>query len=269
MTKVAARELGQFGIRVNSVHPGGVLTRMTLEQASTYDPADGAALLESLPIDFNYVAFAVLLFFTGLTMASFGSPNRAGVMNSLPPEHRGAGSGMNTTFQNSAQVISIGVFFTLIIVGLSGTLPHNVSAGLLAHGVPRDVAERAHPERAAVPFRHRPHARDIVHGDAVGRGAGRPVPAVAQQVAGRGRAEDLGLDEGHVVGALVARAHVPVGLVTQGPVVVARIALTRAARPAGAQDSRRDVGSDGARRRRQRHPCGEDEQYGQLQGCLG
>ena len=101
------------------------------------------ALLESLPINFNYTAFAVLLFFTGLTMASFGSPNRAGVMNSLPPQHRGAGSGMNTTFQNSAQVISIGVFFTLIIVGLSGTLPHNVSAGLLAHGVPRDVAERA------------------------------------------------------------------------------------------------------------------------------
>jgi 3alpha(or 20beta)-hydroxysteroid dehydrogenase len=50
MTKVAARELGQFGIRVNSVHPGGVLTRMTLEQAGAYDPADGAALLKSLPI---------------------------------------------------------------------------------------------------------------------------------------------------------------------------------------------------------------------------
>jgi 3alpha(or 20beta)-hydroxysteroid dehydrogenase len=50
MTKVAARELGQFGIRVNSVHPGGVLTRMTLEQAGSYDPADGAALLKSLPI---------------------------------------------------------------------------------------------------------------------------------------------------------------------------------------------------------------------------
>jgi 3alpha(or 20beta)-hydroxysteroid dehydrogenase len=50
MTKVAARELGQFGIRVNSVHPGGVLTRMTLEQAGTFDPAEGAALLKSLPI---------------------------------------------------------------------------------------------------------------------------------------------------------------------------------------------------------------------------
>ena len=93
-------------------------------------------LLEALPIDFTYWVFGVILFFTGLTMASFGSPNRTGVMNSLPPEHRGAGSGMNTTFQNSAQVISIGIFFTLMIVGLASSLPHNVSAGLLSHGVP-------------------------------------------------------------------------------------------------------------------------------------
>ena len=101
------------------------------------------ALLEALPIDFTYWVFGVILFLTGLTMASFGSPNRTGVMNSLPPEHRGAGSGMNTTFQNSAQVISIGIFFTLMIVGLASSLPHNVSAGLLAHGVPPDAAERA------------------------------------------------------------------------------------------------------------------------------
>ena len=101
------------------------------------------ALLEALPIDFTYWVFGIILFLTGLTMASFGSPNRTGVMNSLPPEHRGAGSGMNTTFQNSAQVISIGIFFTLMIVGLASSLPHNVSAGLLAHGVPPDAAERA------------------------------------------------------------------------------------------------------------------------------
>jgi hypothetical protein len=64
-------------------------------------------------------------------------------MNSLPAEHRGAGSGMNTTFQNSAQVFSIGIFFTLMIVGLSSTLPHSLYQGLTAHGVPSAIANRA------------------------------------------------------------------------------------------------------------------------------
>jgi MFS family permease len=103
----------------------------------------GFAALEALPIDFTYWVFGLILFLTGIAMASFGSPNRAGVMNSLPPEHRGAGSGMNTTFQNSAQVISIGIFFTLIIVGLASALPHNVSSGLLSHGVSPAVADKA------------------------------------------------------------------------------------------------------------------------------
>jgi MFS family permease len=100
------------------------------------------ALLEFLPVNFPYWEFAVLLFLTGLTMAAFGSPNRAGVMNSLPPQHRGAGSGMNTTFQNSAQVLSIGIFFTLMIIGLMTALPANLLHGLTAHGVSPAVAER-------------------------------------------------------------------------------------------------------------------------------
>ncbi len=101
------------------------------------------ALLQLLPIDFPYWLFAILIFFTGLTMASFGSPNRAGVMNSLPAEDRGAGSGMNTTFQNSAQVLSIGIFFTLMIAGLSTSLPESLYRGLVAHGVPASAAIRA------------------------------------------------------------------------------------------------------------------------------
>jgi MFS family permease len=100
-------------------------------------------LLELLPINFSYWLFAILLFVTGLTMSMFGSPNRAGVMNSLPPEHRGSGSGMNTTFQNSAQVLSIGIFFTLLIVGLSGSLPTSLYHGLVAHGVSQSAAARA------------------------------------------------------------------------------------------------------------------------------
>jgi MFS family permease len=101
------------------------------------------ALLELLPVDFPYWLFGGLLLLTGMCMAAFGSPNRAGVMNSLPPQHRGAGSGMNTTFQNSAQVLSIGVFFTLMIVGLMVSLPGHLLHGLVAHGVPTADARRA------------------------------------------------------------------------------------------------------------------------------
>jgi MFS family permease len=99
-------------------------------------------LLELLPVDFSYPLFAAVLLLMGLSMGAFASPNRAGVMNSLPAQHRGAGGGMNQTFQNSAQVLSIGIFFTLMIVGLSATLPHSLAAGLRAHGVSAGVATR-------------------------------------------------------------------------------------------------------------------------------
>jgi MFS family permease len=97
-------------------------------------------LLEMLPVDFSYPLFAGILLLMGLSMGAFAAPNRAGVMNSLPAQHRGAGGGMNQTFQNSAQVLSIGIFFTLMIVGLSATLPHSLATGLRAHGVPAGVA---------------------------------------------------------------------------------------------------------------------------------
>src|SRR6201995_2343397 len=84
-------------------------------------------LLELLPIDFPYPAFAGILLLNGLAMGCFASPNRAAVMNSLPPEHRGAGGGMNSTFQNSAQVFSIGIFFTLMISGLAAVLPQTLA----------------------------------------------------------------------------------------------------------------------------------------------
>jgi MFS family permease len=100
-------------------------------------------LLELLPINFSYAAFGSILLLNGLSMGTFAAPNRAGVMNSLPPQHRGVGSGMNSTFQNSAQVLSIGIFFTLMIVGLSASLPATLYHGLLAHGVPQAVASTA------------------------------------------------------------------------------------------------------------------------------
>ena len=99
-------------------------------------------LLALLPVNFAYDEFAAILFLLGLSMGAFASPNRAGVMNSLPPAHRGAGGGMNQTFQNSAQVLSIGIFFSLMIVGLSSTLPSALATGLEAHGVDPATASR-------------------------------------------------------------------------------------------------------------------------------
>jgi MFS family permease len=92
-------------------------------------------LLMLLPVDFSYPVFALVLAFNGISMGLFASPNRAAVMNSLPRGDRGAGGGMNQTFQNSAQVLSVGIFFTLMIAGLAATLPAALGNGLRAHGV--------------------------------------------------------------------------------------------------------------------------------------
>ncbi len=91
--------------------------------------------LELLPVDFSYPVFAVLLFLNGAGMGLFASPNRTAIMNSLPARQRGAGAGMSTTFQNSAMVLSIGIFFSLMIIGLASGLPGALQAGLTAHGV--------------------------------------------------------------------------------------------------------------------------------------
>jgi len=99
-------------------------------------------LLIVLPVDFSYLWFALVLVLNGIGMGLFASPNSAGVMNSLPPTQRGAGAGMLATFMNSASVLSIGVFFTLMIVGLSSGLPHALQSGLVAHGVPAGDATR-------------------------------------------------------------------------------------------------------------------------------
>ncbi len=99
-------------------------------------------LLQLLPVDFVYWQFAGILLLNGIGMGLFASPNRAAIMNSLPPERRGVGAGMSATFQNSAMVLSIGVFFTLIILGLASALPSALTHGLVAQGVPRADAAR-------------------------------------------------------------------------------------------------------------------------------
>ena len=97
-------------------------------------------LLELLPVNFDYLWFGALLLLVGLGMGLFASPNQAGIMNSLPANRRGAGAGMATTFQNSALVLSIGIFFSLMILGLASTLP-----GTLDHGLSPRACRRPTP----------------------------------------------------------------------------------------------------------------------------
>jgi MFS family permease len=98
-------------------------------------------LLGLVPTDFNYVEFSAVLLFMGISFGMFASPNRAAIMNSLPARDRGAGGALNQTVQNSAQVLSVGIFFSLMIAGLAAKLPSTLSAGLHAHGVPLATAQ--------------------------------------------------------------------------------------------------------------------------------
>jgi MFS family permease len=95
-----------------------------------------------LPTDFKYAAFAGLIFVAGAGMGLFSAPNAAAIMNSVPARQRGAASGMLATFQNSGFVLSIGIFFSLMIAGLASTLPTTLTNGLTANGVPHALAAK-------------------------------------------------------------------------------------------------------------------------------
>jgi len=134
-----------FGILVAGPASGFLSDRFGARPFATGGMVGAAvsfAFLLLLPVDFSYWQFALILLLSGISMGAFASPNRAGVMNSLPPAERGVGGGMQATFQNSAQVLSIGIFFTLMILGLSSALSTDLTHGLIQHGVDPSVAAR-------------------------------------------------------------------------------------------------------------------------------
>ncbi len=95
-----------------------------------------------LPVDFTYWMFAALLAINGIGVGMFGAPNTSSIMGSVPPARRGVASGMRATFQNSGNLLSIGVFFSLMIAGLASRLPATLTSGLQAQGVPYSVAHQ-------------------------------------------------------------------------------------------------------------------------------
>ena len=163
-------------------------------------------ILAMLPYNFDYLPFALALLIMGLGNGMFSSPNAAAIMNSVPPEQRGVTSGMMSTLVNSGFVLSMGMFFTIIVVGLTGAFPSMLSAALTAANATQILpAMSAIPPTGAlfaaflgynpvhmilaralpVPARHRrtcnpcnPHRRDLVSYDACSGVHAIPCPLV-------------------------------------------------------------------------------------------
>ena len=95
-----------------------------------------------IPTNFSYWVFALVVFLNGLGGGLFAAPNTSIIMASVPAESRGAASGMRATFQNAGMVLSIGVFFSLMVAGLAGSLPGTLSSGLTDQGVPVHNAQQ-------------------------------------------------------------------------------------------------------------------------------
>jgi MFS family permease len=93
-----------------------------------------------VPVNFSYWEFALVIALNGFGSGLFASPNRAELMNSVPANARGAAGGMIATFQNSASVLSIGIFFSLMVAGLSSKLPASMFSGLTTQGIPASAA---------------------------------------------------------------------------------------------------------------------------------
>jgi MFS family permease len=117
----------KFGAKAFTVG-GSVLTAATF------------LILVFLPVNFTYWQFAVIIVLNGFGTGLFAPPNRAELMNSVPANQRGAAGGMIATFQNSASVLSIGIFFSLMVAGLASKLPASMFGGLTAQGIPASAA---------------------------------------------------------------------------------------------------------------------------------
>ena len=95
-----------------------------------------------LPVNFPYLAFALLIAVNGIGSGMYASPNSSSIMSSVPAARRGVASGMRATFQNSGTALSIGVFFSLMIAGLASSLPKTLTSSLQQQGVPHAIAHQ-------------------------------------------------------------------------------------------------------------------------------
>jgi MFS family permease len=92
-------------------------------------------ILSTFPGNFTVLPFVIVTLMLGIGQGLFISPNITSIMNSVPPEQRGSASGMRSTLQNLSQMLSIIIFFSLLIFGLGKSLSTSIYTGLVSQGV--------------------------------------------------------------------------------------------------------------------------------------
>ncbi len=92
--------------------------------------------LTTVPYNFDYLTFGVIIFIQGVGMGMFASPNTASIMNSVPAEHRGVASGMRSTLQNVGSLLGISLIFTIVLLHLQDTLPAALASAANVAGAP-------------------------------------------------------------------------------------------------------------------------------------
>lgn len=102
----------------------------------------GFAALSLFPADFSIIPFEIAIFILGAGQGMFAAPNTAAIMNALPPEQRGAGSGVRATFTNISFMFSLVIFFTILVVGMSSSLPGTLYKGLVSENISQSVAQQ-------------------------------------------------------------------------------------------------------------------------------
>jgi len=135
-----------LGVLLAAPVAGVLADRLGQRAFATFGMVLGAATflgLMLLDANFEYPVFAVLLFLNGVASGLFSAPNATQTMNDIPGQERGQAAGIRATAMNAGQVLSIGIFFSLMIVGLSLSLPASMSHALIAEGVPQAIAEQA------------------------------------------------------------------------------------------------------------------------------
>ena len=81
----------------------------------------------------SYDKFLIFLILFGLGSAMFASPNASAIMQAVPPQRRGVGSGFRATTFNAASTASFGV----VVLVMTLAVPYNDFSVLMQDGTSR------------------------------------------------------------------------------------------------------------------------------------